>query len=107
MKKEDVTIEVKNDRMLHIKGERKIESNDGTLKSFTSFDKRFALGMNIDKNDIHATLNEEGDLIITATTLAPTTAKEDSTKAIPITTIEKPVDEYDESDDLEALKPPV
>jgi HSP20 family molecular chaperone IbpA len=105
--KEDVTIEVKNDRMLHIKGERKTESDDGKLKSFTAFDKRFALGMNIDKNNIHATLNDKGDLTITATILEPTIAKKDTTKTIPITTIEKPIDEYDESDDIEALKPAV
>jgi HSP20 family molecular chaperone IbpA len=58
---EDIDIEIRDGRVMHISGRKKIERNGAV--SVTSFDKRFALGTNMDQDHIAAKLHG-GELIV-------------------------------------------
>ncbi len=55
VKKDDVHVEVKDDKLLHINGQRKIEAEDGTLAEI-KFDKQFTFGDSVDTSQIIANL---------------------------------------------------
>eukprot|EP00562_Extubocellulus_spinifer_P029454 CAMPEP_0178712966 /NCGR_PEP_ID=MMETSP0699-20121125/19163_1 /TAXON_ID=265572 /ORGANISM="Extubocellulus spinifer, Strain CCMP396" /LENGTH=213 /DNA_ID=CAMNT_0020361751 /DNA_START=89 /DNA_END=730 /DNA_ORIENTATION=+ len=57
----DIEIEILDGRVLHISGTKRVEHNGAV--AVTSFDKRFALGRNLDQDNISATL-KRGELTV-------------------------------------------
>lgn len=55
VKKDDVNIEVKDEKLLHISGQRKTEADDGTVTDI-KFDKQFSFGDSVDTSNIIADL---------------------------------------------------
>mmetsp|Transcript_9275 Transcript_9275/g.13875 ORF Transcript_9275/g.13875 Transcript_9275/m.13875 type:complete len:234 (-) Transcript_9275:158-859(-) len=55
VKKDDVNIEVKDEKVLHISGQRKTEADDGTVTDI-KFDKQFSFGDSVDTSNIVADL---------------------------------------------------
>ena len=74
---EDIHVEIINGSVMHISGQRKKSENGGT--SEISFDKRFALGRNMDQSKITANL-KDGTLTITT----PKVGVENKVREIPI-----------------------
>ena len=59
----DIQIEIMDGRVMHISGKKRMERKG--MVSETSFDKRFALGRNVDENHITAKLNQKrGELTV-------------------------------------------
>ena len=59
----DINIEIIDGRVMHISGTKRMERKG--MVSETSFDKRFALGRNVDQDHITAKLNQKkGELTV-------------------------------------------
>ena len=54
----EINVEVKDDNVLHISGEKKTENADGTKKSEMKFDKKFALRDTVDTKNVIANLKD-------------------------------------------------
>ena len=89
---EDMSIEINDDNVLHLRGGRRVESEDGHGFSERKFDYRMTLGANIDKDNFAASM-QDGVLKLTAPKMD---AKKPASRVIKITTGETPMQPAEE-----------